>query len=45
MYYGYHFWGMHIIWWFVWAIFLISLFGWYEPVSKKKLRKDKDAHH
>jgi putative membrane protein len=28
MYYdGYHFWGMHLIWWFVWFIFLIWIFA------------------
>jgi putative membrane protein len=28
MYYdGYHFWGMHLIWWLIWFIFLIWVFA------------------
>ncbi|MDQ6764080.1 MAG: SHOCT domain-containing protein [Bacteroidota bacterium] len=26
MYDGYHFWGMHLIWWFIWGIFLFWIF-------------------
>jgi len=26
-YEGYHFWGMHLIWWFVWAMFLLWIFS------------------
>jgi putative membrane protein len=26
MYYGYHFWGMHLVWWFVWLILLSWIF-------------------
>ena len=26
MYYGYHFWGMHLIWWFIWIILLFWVF-------------------
>jgi len=40
MYEGYHFWGMHLVWWFVWAVALFSIFGWYEPIPKKKLKRD-----
>jgi putative membrane protein len=36
MYDGYHFWGMHLIWWFVWIAFLSILFGVFEPVRRKK---------
>ena len=25
-YFGYHFLGMHIIWWFVWAVFIYWIF-------------------
>jgi putative membrane protein len=24
---GYHFWGMHLIWWFVWLIFILWIFA------------------
>ncbi|OJW81498.1 MAG: hypothetical protein BGO69_08910 [Bacteroidetes bacterium 46-16] len=37
---GYHFWGMHLIWWFFWVVMLSSLFGWFEPVPKKKITRD-----
>jgi putative membrane protein len=26
-YYGYHFWGMHVLWWFVWLFFIFWIFG------------------
>ena len=26
-YNGYHFWGMHLIWWFIWMIFLFWIFA------------------
>lgn len=26
-YYGYHFWGMHLVWWFLWIFFLFWIFG------------------
>jgi putative membrane protein len=26
MYEGYHFWGMHAIWWFIWIILLFWIF-------------------
>lgn len=37
---GYHFWGMHLIWWFIWIIILFSIFGFYEPVRKTRIKKD-----
>ncbi len=37
---GYHFWGMHLIWWFFWVIFLFSIFGLFEPVRKTRIKKD-----
>jgi putative membrane protein len=37
MYYGYHFWGMHLVWWFVWITFLFWVFFTpYEIPGKKK---------
>jgi putative membrane protein len=26
MYYGYHFWGMHLIWWVIWILLLFWIF-------------------
>lgn len=37
-YYGYHFWGMHLIWWFFWILIIVVLFGWFEPVPKRRIR-------
>lgn len=37
---GYHFWGMHLIWWFVWILLLFLLFSWYAPVPRKKIKRD-----
>ena len=38
MYEGYHFWGMHLIRWFIWIFFLIWIFvtPWDVPGQKKK---------
>ena len=38
MYDGYHFWGMHLIWWFIWVIFLNCIFAtpYYIPGQKTK---------
>lgn len=27
MYEGYHFWGMHLFWWFLWVVFLFWVFA------------------
>lgn len=37
---GYHFWGMHMMWWFFWVLFLFTIFGWFEPVLKRKIKRD-----
>ncbi len=38
MYDGYHFWGMHLIWWFVWLVFIFWVFAipYYIPAQRKK---------
>ncbi|MEO5948003.1 MAG: SHOCT domain-containing protein [Chitinophagaceae bacterium] len=41
MYEGYHFWGMHLIWWFIWLVFLIWFFA--TPYDVPGQRKKKDA--
>ena len=35
---GYHFWGMHVVWWFIWIIFLFWIFAtpFYVPFQEKK---------
>ena len=39
MYYdGYHFMGMHLIWWFFWVLFMFWIFAtpYYVPFQQKK---------
>ena len=40
MYDGYHFLGMHMLWWFFWFLFISVLFSAFEPVRRKRGRKD-----
>ncbi len=40
MFYEYHFFGMHMLWWMFWIFLLFVLFGWFEPVPKKRIRRD-----
>ena len=40
MYNGYHFWGMHLIWWFIWVIFLIWIFATPYDIPGQKTKKD-----
>lgn len=40
MYYGYHFWGMHLIWWFIWFIFIIWVFATPYDIPGQMKRKD-----
>lgn len=37
---GYHFIGMHILWWGFWILFIGIMFGAYEPVRRKRGGKD-----
>lgn len=37
---GYHFWGMHLIWWIFWLIFIVAILKLFEPVSKNKVKKE-----
>lgn len=43
MYDGYHFVGMHMLWWFFWIVFIGVLFGAYEPVRRNRRRKDETS--
>lgn len=38
-FYDYHFMGMHLVWWVFWVILMFALFGWFEPVPKKRVRR------
>ncbi|HRH44270.1 MAG TPA: SHOCT domain-containing protein [Pyrinomonadaceae bacterium] len=40
MYDGYHFFGMHLLWWFFWIVLVVTLFGWFDTVPKRRIRKD-----
>lgn len=40
MNYDFGFFGMHMLWWLFWIILISILFGWFEPVPKKRIRKD-----
>ena len=37
-YNGYHFVGMHIMWWIAWIAFIVVLFGAYSPVRRIRRR-------
>jgi len=41
LYYGYHFLGMHLIWWFIWVILLFWIFA--TPYEVPYQRKKKDS--
>lgn len=35
-YHGYHFGGMHILWWAFWLLAISIVFGAYEPVRRRR---------
>lgn len=37
---GYHFWGMHLIWWFIWIILLFWIFAMPYDVPGQRKKKD-----
>ncbi len=39
-YYGYHFWGMHLIWWFVWLMFIFWIFATPYNIPGQRMKKD-----
>jgi putative membrane protein len=39
-YYGYHFWGMHLIWWFIWIMFLIWIFATPYDIPGQRSKKN-----
>lgn len=40
MYNGYDFWGMHLIWWFIWFVFIIWIFATPYDIPGQKSKKD-----
>jgi putative membrane protein len=40
MYEGYHFWGMHLIWWFIWCIFLFWIFALPYDIPGQRAKKN-----
>jgi putative membrane protein len=40
LYDGYHFWGMHLIWWFIWIMFLLWIFAAPYPIPGQRFVKE-----
>ena len=40
LYDGYHFWGMHLVWWFVWLIILFWIFAVPYNITGQRMKKD-----
>ena len=40
MYDGYHFGGMHLIWWFIWVMFMVTIFATPYEIPGQRRRKD-----
>ncbi len=40
MYDGYHFFGMHMLWWLFWILFVGILFGAFQPVRRRRGGKE-----
>ncbi|MFZ6013892.1 MAG: SHOCT domain-containing protein [Bacteroidota bacterium] len=40
MYYGYHFWGMHLMWWFIWIILLFWIFFVPYDIPGRRYKRD-----
>ncbi len=36
LYDGYHFLGMHLLWWAFWFSFSLFIFGWFEQVPRSE---------
>jgi putative membrane protein len=37
---GYHFWGMHLVWWFLWFSFLFWVFATPYPIPFQRSTRD-----
>ncbi len=40
MFYDYHFLGMDLIWWAIWFISITLFFSFFQPVRRKKVKRD-----
>jgi putative membrane protein len=40
LYDGYHFWGMHLVWWSIWGILLFWVFATPYDIPGRRKRKD-----
>lgn len=40
MYNGYHYGGMHLIWWIIWIAFIFLIFGLFQPVPRRKMKEN-----
>jgi putative membrane protein len=40
LYDGYHFWGMHLIWWIVWLILLFWIFAIPYNIPGQRIKKE-----
>jgi putative membrane protein len=40
MYQGYHFWGMHLIWWIIWVGFIFWIFATPYDIPGQMKKKD-----
>lgn len=40
MYEGYHFWGMHFVWWFLWVFFIFWVFATPYNIPGQRIKKD-----
>jgi len=36
MYWGHHYWGMHVFWWFFWILVVIGIMYWLRPIEIKR---------
>lgn len=40
MYEGYHFWGMHLLWWLIWAFVIIWVFATPYEIPYQRYKKE-----
>ena len=40
MYENYHYWGMHLIWWFIWMVLLFWIFALPYDIPGQRLKKE-----
>ncbi len=40
MYEGYHFWGMHVVWWFIWFLFIFWIFATPYDIPGRRMNRE-----